>query len=400
MAAIRGKSQNKNTLASQKAQTSSRADRVKVTDSSTRFTLEPVQRSEDGRQPEITMDMLTDNAEQWNRCIVGFFPGYRMNYHTVTTVANRVWKTEGLESVMSTANGFWLFRFQTEDQMQAILERGPWMFGGKAIILQQWHPEFVFDKNRISKLPVWVRLHGLPFSLWSRKGLSVAASMVGRPLSCDEATFCCSRLDYARVCVEVDAAKPFTHNFEINTPFSEQPLHIEVEYEWKPSRCPSCKLFGHACKPQEEKKADVAATTAPSASTKATAHSTSTMGLATKETTVGQTKQGALGKVDQGPQTLPTGDNGDEESQKNTHTKEAPTRAAKGKAKIDALPECTVNEATSLLSTSHSVQEDEENNAANDSTECSTTSRDTPPMAFTKVRKKKGGKKNKEAHCL
>ncbi|KAG5232953.1 DUF4283 domain-containing protein [Salix suchowensis] len=149
---------------------------------------------------------------------------------------------------MSTASGFWLFRFQTEDQMQAILERGPWMFGGKAIILQQWHPQFVFDKNRISKLPVWIRLHGLPFTLWSRKGLSVATSMVDRPLSCDEQTFCCSRLDYARVCVEIDAALPFTHNFNITTPFSEAPLNIQVEYEWKPSRCEKCKLFGHSCK--------------------------------------------------------------------------------------------------------------------------------------------------------
>uniref|UniRef100_A0A6N2LEQ4 DUF4283 domain-containing protein n=1 Tax=Salix viminalis TaxID=40686 RepID=A0A6N2LEQ4_SALVM len=75
------------------------------------------------------MDMLTENAEQWSRCMVGFFPGFRMNYHTVTKVANRVWKTSGLESVMSTVSGFWIFRFQTEDQMQAILERGPWMFG-------------------------------------------------------------------------------------------------------------------------------------------------------------------------------------------------------------------------------------------------------------------------------
>ncbi|KAF9679295.1 hypothetical protein SADUNF_Sadunf06G0000100 [Salix dunnii] len=33
----------------------------------------------------------------------------------------------------------------------------------------------------------------------SRKRLSVVASKVGRPLSCDEPTFCCTRLDYARV---------------------------------------------------------------------------------------------------------------------------------------------------------------------------------------------------------
>ncbi|KAJ6422514.1 hypothetical protein OIU84_027473 [Salix udensis] len=136
--------------------------------------------------------------------------------------------------------------------MLEILEKGPWLFGGKAIILQQWHPHFVFDKNKISKLPVWIRIHGLPFPLWSRKGLSLVASKVGKPLSCDESTYTCLRLDFARVCVELDAGTPFVHNFDIITPLSTEPLHIEVEYEWKPTRCASCNLFGHSCKMVEK----------------------------------------------------------------------------------------------------------------------------------------------------
>ncbi|KAJ6752500.1 hypothetical protein OIU85_002873 [Salix viminalis] len=231
---------------------SSWADRVKVTDASTRFTLDPIPPPARGQQMEITEDMLTEHAEQWNRSMVGFFPGYKMNYHAVNSIASRVWKSCGLEAVMTTATGFIIFRFQKEEQMLEILEKGPWLFGGKAIILQQWHPHFVFDKNKISKLPVWIRIHGLPFPLWSRKGLSLVASKVGKPLSCDESTYTCSRLDFARVCVELDAGTPFVHNFDIITPLSTEPLHIEVEYEWKPTRCASCNLFGHSCKMVEK----------------------------------------------------------------------------------------------------------------------------------------------------
>jgi hypothetical protein len=81
--------------------------------------------------------------------------------------------------------------------MQIVLERGSLMFGGKTIVLQQWHPSFQFDKNKISKLPVWIRLYGLSFPLWSKKGLSLVASMVGHPLSSDEQTYRCTRLEYA-----------------------------------------------------------------------------------------------------------------------------------------------------------------------------------------------------------
>ncbi|KAJ6865740.1 hypothetical protein NC652_037302 [Populus alba x Populus x berolinensis] len=227
------------------------ADRVRVSDSSTRFTLEPLPRQPLGHNLKITEDMLTENSAQWNRCMIGFFPGFRMPFHAVNSIASRAWRQYGLETVMTTGNGFMIFRFNTEEEMHSVLEKGPWMFGGKNIILQQWHPRFQFDKNKIATLPVWVRLHGLPFPLWSKQGLSLAASMVGRPLSCDELTYSCTRLEYARLCVEVDAALPFIHSFEIDSPLSTTPITVTVDYEWKPPSCDKCKVFGHSCSTQQ-----------------------------------------------------------------------------------------------------------------------------------------------------
>ena len=77
-----------------------------------------------------------------------------MPYHAVNAIASRVWCQCGLESVMTTTNGFMIFRFNTEADMHGVLEKGPWMFGGKNIVLQQWHPHFNFDKSKISTLPV------------------------------------------------------------------------------------------------------------------------------------------------------------------------------------------------------------------------------------------------------
>jgi len=145
------------------------ANRVHVSDSSTRFTLEPLARQPQGHCLRILDEMLLENAEQWHRCMVGFFPGFRMPY----------WKQCGLENVTTTSNGFMIFRFTTEEQVHAVLEKGPWMFGGKNIVLQQWHPRIQFDKNKISTLLVWIRLHRLPFPLWSKQGLSLDANMVG-----------------------------------------------------------------------------------------------------------------------------------------------------------------------------------------------------------------------------
>ncbi|KAB5556190.1 hypothetical protein DKX38_007099 [Salix brachista] len=55
------------------------------------------------------------------------------------------------------------------------------------------------------------------------------------------------RLDYARVCVELDASLPLVTKFDIKTDLFKEPLHLEVEYEWQPPRCGKCHLFGHVC---------------------------------------------------------------------------------------------------------------------------------------------------------
>jgi hypothetical protein len=88
-----------------------------------------------GQCLKITEQILLDNTEQWTRCMIGFFPGFKMPYHAVNTIASRVWRQCGLENVMTTSNGFMIFRFKTEAEMHAVLEKGPWMFGGKNIIL-------------------------------------------------------------------------------------------------------------------------------------------------------------------------------------------------------------------------------------------------------------------------
>ena len=242
------KPQKTHNKATSQAGLTSWADRVRVSDSSTRFTLDPIPRQPVGQCLKITEQMLLENTEQWTRCMIGFFPGFKMPYHAVNAIASRVWRQCGLENVMTTGNGFMIFRFKSEEEMHVVLDKGPWMFGGKNIILQQWHPRYNFDKSKISTLPVWIRLHGLPFPLWSKQGLSLAASMVGMPLSCDELTYNCTRLEYARLCVEIDASLPFVHSFAIDCPLSADPITVTVDYEWKPTRCEQCKLFGHSCK--------------------------------------------------------------------------------------------------------------------------------------------------------
>ncbi|KAB5521998.1 hypothetical protein DKX38_026317 [Salix brachista] len=233
---------------------SSWAERVRVSDSNSRCTLEKIARQPPGTILQIPKDMQLADAEDWKRSMIGFFVSYKLPFYAVQSIANRIWKTHGLEKTMVLSNGFMVFRFSSVTQMEEVLARGPWMFGGKTILLQQWKPGFKFDRNKIKTIPVWARLQGLPFPLWNKQGLSMAASMVGRPLASDEATLNGTRVEYARVCIEIEADVPLVHHFQVASSFSEEPITVDVTYEWKPSRCEICQVFGHSCRPQTKEK--------------------------------------------------------------------------------------------------------------------------------------------------
>ncbi|KAJ6688819.1 hypothetical protein OIU85_005266 [Salix viminalis] len=102
---------------------------------------------------QIQKDMLMANVDTWQRIMIGIFISYNMHYYAIQSIANRAWKAYGLEKITVLDNGFLVFRFPTREAMKEVLAKGPWLFGGKTILLQKWHPCFQFDKNKLTIMP-------------------------------------------------------------------------------------------------------------------------------------------------------------------------------------------------------------------------------------------------------
>ncbi|KAK1273191.1 hypothetical protein QJS04_geneDACA015202 [Acorus gramineus] len=72
------------------------------------------------------------------------------------------------------------------------------------------------EQERLSSIPVWVRLPNLPLHLWEEDCLSRIGSTIGVPLYADSATLQCRRAAYARICVEVQASKALPDSFLVD----------------------------------------------------------------------------------------------------------------------------------------------------------------------------------------
>ncbi|PWA69020.1 RNA-directed DNA polymerase, eukaryota, Reverse transcriptase zinc-binding domain protein [Artemisia annua] len=113
--------------------------------------------------------------------------------------------------------------------------------------------------NRCSNLSTVNYQYGLdwkniPLEAWSVDGISALASSLGNPLIMESmtATMChkgFGRLDYARVLVEMDAMKEFKKTIEIQYRDQNNKVKgtkmVHFTYDWKPSACTHCKVFGH-----------------------------------------------------------------------------------------------------------------------------------------------------------
>ena len=199
---------------------------------------------------KVPKNLTDEGCKDWVTTLVGYFIGKGLPYSLVSATTDRIWADYGLFDTLATDSGVYFFTFSCEEKRDAVLEGGPWYVAGQPLILQQWKPSLRLDTKNANSIPIWVNLYGIPLELWNPKGISFIASYIGKPLRVDRMTASRRRITYARVCVEVSGDKELIDKFAIETDSGNGGttlLDIEVEYQWKPSRCSICSTFGHDC---------------------------------------------------------------------------------------------------------------------------------------------------------
>lgn len=84
----------------------------------------------------------------------------------------------------------------------------------------------------------------MPLELFTHQGLSHIASVIGVLMYMDWITASCKRLEYAKVCIEVDAKRDIPNLVKVVLRDGSI-AHIKVEVPWNPSKCQNCKIFRH-----------------------------------------------------------------------------------------------------------------------------------------------------------
>ncbi|KAG2238293.1 hypothetical protein Bca52824_092448 [Brassica carinata] len=120
-----------------------------------------------------------------------------------------------------------------------ILEKKLWYVETSMFYASQWGDDSTASYPEITSIPLWAHLHGVPFDLRTKEGLSHAAALVGEPIETDDYTKNVSSLNVAHVKVEANLLKPLPSSGELVRESGEI-IPVDIEYPWTPPSCSHC----------------------------------------------------------------------------------------------------------------------------------------------------------------
>ncbi|GKE24117.1 zinc knuckle CX2CX4HX4C containing protein [Tanacetum coccineum] len=94
----------------------------------------------------------------------------------------------GLKRITMNAKGFVFFKFDTRAGLEAVLEGGPWMVRNYLIILKKWSMKTSLQKEELTCIPIWVKLHDVPIQVFEEDVISLIATYLGKPIMLDSYT--------------------------------------------------------------------------------------------------------------------------------------------------------------------------------------------------------------------
>lgn len=201
----------------------------------------------------VLPEEVAEAKNKWNSAIIGHVMGNSSSYFNMKKFAEEKWSAKGLLEVQKKDEDLFVFRFQSEDSKQSILDLSPLPFGNRVLFLWPWSPDKPIQRLSLNTVPVWIKFPNLRLHHYHPHVLGGLGSFIGKPLFMDKLTAAQQRVSFARICVEVTAGAELpksVHYYDENGTACTQ----EVIYEWMPSQCPSCKTFGHNCEQPKQKK--------------------------------------------------------------------------------------------------------------------------------------------------
>ncbi|KAL4368016.1 hypothetical protein GQ457_05G029420 [Hibiscus cannabinus] len=165
--------------------------------------------------------------------------GRRIGYNTLHNRIYSIWKPTHSLKLIDIENDYFLVKFSDRIDYLKVLTEGPWTIFGHYLTVEPWSIDFQPSQSHPHRLMAWIRLPGLPVTLYKRSFIEAIGNQIGSVIKIDFQTDNGCRGRFARMAVSINLQKPLISKIVINGR-----LQI-IEYESLPTVCFKCGFYGH-----------------------------------------------------------------------------------------------------------------------------------------------------------
>ncbi|XP_061342058.1 uncharacterized protein LOC133288348 [Gastrolobium bilobum] len=177
--------------------------------------------------------------QRWKNALIVMLLGKRIGVGFMKRRLGVLWAKAGSITVADLGNDFFSVRFRCLEDLHLAISGGPWVILGHYLATRKWEPCFDPEKANIHKVAAWVRLPGIPQEYCEFPFLNHLGTVIGKVLRVDRTTSTEDRARFARVCIEIDLAKPLKGMYVLDG------CRKRIEYEGLYLICLKCGRYGH-----------------------------------------------------------------------------------------------------------------------------------------------------------
>ncbi|OIT32212.1 hypothetical protein A4A49_55612, partial [Nicotiana attenuata] len=99
---------------------------------------------------------VEEECQKWKSALIGYVIGGNPTFKEMLKYVYGVWNFVVTPQVFLHNDGYFIFRFMSENDKETLLQNGPFTFNNRPMVLKHWEPEFQMSKEPLQVIPIWV----------------------------------------------------------------------------------------------------------------------------------------------------------------------------------------------------------------------------------------------------
>ncbi|KAL1189750.1 hypothetical protein V5N11_036230 [Cardamine amara subsp. amara] len=184
------------------------------------------------------------NARERNGCsLMGRLlnPGFQKMSSLIHDMP-RYWRVYERCRGIALSNEAFQFVFDSESELQTVLNAGAWTYEDWSMVLERWVEEP--PENYLKTIPIWVRMRNVPLVWYDAEAIEEIVGHLGQVTEAAFDPMKPQSKGFVRVKILFDVSKLLSNSKEFELPEGEV-VSIKFEYERIRKRCYSCQRLTH-----------------------------------------------------------------------------------------------------------------------------------------------------------